>query len=79
MRRKLKRATGWALFLGWIFFGVSCSSAPRYSPEKTMLAVLEIIETVCPPEITVGDCHGRVKAWLPAESNPYVPADAGKD
>ena len=78
-RKKLKHATGWAMFIGWIFFGVSCSGAPRPSPEKSILAVLDIIELACPPEITVGDCHARVRAWLPVEANPYVPADAGKD
>lgn len=73
-RKKLKHATGWALFVGWILFGVSCASVPRTSPESAIRAVLDIIELVCPPEITVGDCHNRVRAWIPEET-----ADAGKE
>ena len=79
-RRKLKRAVGVVQLLGWILFGAACAGQ-KPSPESSIRAVLDIIEMVCPPETTVGDCAQRVKAWLPAERNPYVapPSDAGTD
>lgn len=76
IRKKLKRASGWALFAGWILFGASCSQGQRPSPETAMRAALGIVEVICPPEITVGDCAYRVKAWLPAQASL---ADAGTE
>ena len=83
MKPRLKLRFGKLYTLGliglWYFFGVSCASAPKASPEVAIRAALDIIEIICPPETTVGDCAARVKAWLPMEPNPYLPVDAGKD
>ncbi len=72
VRRKLKRAVGVAQLLGWILFGASCG-ASKPEGDAVLRSLLDVIEIVCPPEITVGDCTARVKAWLPLKGR----ADAG--
>jgi len=77
--------TLWAAFaalcaLAMAYALAACSSVPKPTPETAIRAALNIIEIVCPPETTVGDCSNRVRLWLPtSEANPYVPADAGKE
>jgi hypothetical protein len=46
---------------------VGCSGSQPPKGETAVRAAIDIIEFICPPEITVGDCHSRVKAWLPAK------------
>lgn len=50
---------------------VGCGGGQRPSADAVTRSTLDIIQILCPPEMTVGDCTNRVKAWLPA--------DAGKD
>ena len=66
-RLKLKHASGWAMLFGWFLFGAACASDPKPAAETALRALLDVIEIVCPPEITVGDCASRVKAWLPPD------------
>ena len=75
MRRKARRLLGWGCFFGWIAFGTSCASNPHPAAETAIRAAIDIIEIICPPETTVGDCTNRVKAWLPSERI----GDAGSD
>jgi hypothetical protein len=75
-RRFGRLYTLWLVGL-WFFFGASCASTPKPSPETAIRAALDIIEIICPPETTVGDCAARVKAWLPAQKS--LAADAGSD
>jgi len=58
----------------WIAFGASCSGG-RPSPETAIRAALDVIEILCPPETTMGDCTNRIRAWLPSKRI----ADAGAD
>jgi len=62
------------------FWLTACGSTPPPSPETALSAAMDLIEVLCPPETTVGDCTNRVRLWLPSEPNPYVPpADAGRE
>lgn len=74
MKRKLKHASGWVLLGIWFFFGISC--AGHQDQQAAMRTLLDVVQAVCPPEITVGDCAYRVEALLDA---PKPTADAGAD
>jgi hypothetical protein len=71
-RLKLKHASGWALLGAWILFGASCGSKPDNG--AAMRTALDIVNMICPPEMTVGDCTWRVANFVDPKH-----ADAGTD
>jgi hypothetical protein len=65
IQRKWRRVSGWARFALWLAFGVMVEScAGRQDPNAAMRSLLDVVQAICPPEITVGECSFRVEKLL---------------